>query len=101
MGDTAENFTTGRHKNAVDGEGGYTAIVHRQDIGLYRQAPEVAWGQYRQVLIAARTGDDGTLDSAASTVWGDWWQHEVVNRGMRNVARFALARVLPLAFPIP
>ena len=101
MGDTVENISPARHGQAATPDGGWTLIIHKGSTGLHTQAPDVPWSTYRGILIAARTGDDGTLDSVAGDAWGDWWQHEVINRGLRSAARYQLCRYLPLAIPIP
>lgn len=79
---------------------GYSCIVHQGNQGLYTQAPDATWPQFRAVLIAARMGS-AELDVAAGTAWGSWWADEVVGRGLRPAAVLALRNYLPIHLPIP
>ena len=82
---------------------GYSCIVHQGNIGLYTQAPDIPWSQFRTILIAARNGTDAELDAVASATvaWGTWWTAEVVATGMRPAVRLALRNHIPPHLPIP
>ena len=82
---------------------GYSCIVHQGSLGLYTQAPDIPWSQFRTILLAARIGTDVELDMVASaiTAWGSWWTIDVVARGLRPAMRLALRNYIPIDLPIP
>tara|TARA_R110000868_G_scaffold300146_1_gene560574 strand:+ start:26 stop:328 length:303 start_codon:yes stop_codon:yes gene_type:complete len=100
MGQTAPNTgpVTHVHNGVFQG---YSHIIHQGNLGLYTQAPDAAWPEFRAVLVASRGGTDAALDAAATAAWGGWWASEVVARGLRSAARLALSHYLPPAVPIP
>lgn len=100
MGQTAPN--TGPISHVEGGVfKGYSCIIHQSNIGLYTQARDCGWQQFRAVLIAARGGTSEALDAAATAAWGSWWATEVVARGLRPAMRTALACYFPSELPIP
>lgn len=100
MGQTAPN--TGPISHVHNGVfQGYSCIVHQGNQGLYTQAPDCGWPQFRAVLIAARQGTAEALDAAATAAWGSWWAAEVLSRNLRPAMRTALACYLPSDIPIP
>ena len=100
MGQTAPNTGPFSHVHAGVFQG-YSCIVHQGNLGLYTQAPDAAWPEFRAVLVASRGGTDAALDAAATAAWGGWWASEVVARGLRSAARLSLSHYLPRAVPIP
>ena len=72
MGQTADNYTGGKHVSGGVTQG-YRLNLHRGDQGIDTWSPDIPRSTWESLRETAAGGTLAQLDAAGAATWPDWW----------------------------